>query len=263
MFTRLVSTYAARGLFTLIVLAILSLSLAAPVSAADANSAVAATKPTLAFSDIKPDQSVTVEGRNLPANTTFLVRTGPFYTFFRDYVTLPSVKSDANGVVKFSITLPSVVKGVEWVTVRLDGGGKAAFNAYVNLKGGTGKPTAIPTTQPGTTATPVPATGKCRIVSVSPAAVTTRLDFDAVWTVKNTSGETWDSGSVDYKYVSGTKMQKRSDIYDMSTSVKSGETVKIIVDMLGPSSAGWYSTTWALVQGSKTLCTLPITLRVK
>jgi hypothetical protein len=81
--------------------------------------------------------------------------------------------------------------------------------------------------------------------------------------IKNTSGETWDSGSVDYKYVSGTKMQKRSDIYDMSTSVKSGETVKIVVDMLGPSSTGWYSTTWALVQGSKTLCTLPVTLRVK
>lgn len=263
MFTRLVHTYATRALFTLMVLAILTLSLAAPVSAAEANNTAPATKPTLTFSDIKPDQSVTVEGRNLPANTTFLVRTGPFYTFFRDYVTLPSVKSDANGVVKFSVTMPSAVKGFQWVTVRLDGGGTAAFNAFVNVKGGKGAPTAVPTTPGGATVTPVPATGKCTIVSVTPATVTTRLDFDAIWTVKNTSGETWDMNSVDYKYVSGTKMQKRNDVYDMTTSVKSGETVKIVVDMLGPSTAGKYSTTWALVQGSKTLCSLPVTLRVK
>src|SRR5512133_1860981 len=42
-------------------------------------------KPTLAFSEVKKNSSVTVTARDLPANTPFSVRVGPFDSFYRNY----------------------------------------------------------------------------------------------------------------------------------------------------------------------------------
>jgi hypothetical protein len=223
----------------------------APTSAAPSGN-----KPRLTFSNVKANSSVTVEGWNLPANTTFTVRVGPYYTFFKEYAKMASVNSDANGYVKFDISLPSVVNGVERVTVRLDGGGRYAYNAFINVDGGTG----VPVTSGGTTSS----TSVCQVTLVSPnKTLTTRADFDGAWTVKNTSGKTWSSDAVDFKYVSGTKMHQNGDVHDLTQEVKSGDSVKIVVDMLAPDTAGTYSTNWALVQGGSTLCTLPLTVRVK
>lgn len=209
---------------------------------------VTGSKPRLTVSGVKPDTSVVVEVRNMPAYTTLTVRVGPYYTFFNDYVITPSVRTDGNGYVKFTVALPSVVKGVELVTVRVDGGGARAFNAFKNVTGGT---------------TPSPSTA-CSVVSVTPvSAVNKNADFDLVWTLKNTSANTWDGNSVDYKYVSGAKFYKRGSSYDLHQTIKPGETVKVIVDVIAPSTAGYYTTNWALVQGSTTLCTMSATLRVK
>lgn len=70
-------------------------------------------KPYLSFLGVEANDTVTVEGHNLPANTTLTVRIGPFATFYRDYVTVPSVTSDASGFVRFNISLPSVVEDVD------------------------------------------------------------------------------------------------------------------------------------------------------
>jgi hypothetical protein len=212
---------------------------------------VTGTKPALSFVGVEANKTVTVEARNLPANTTFSVRVGPYYTFFRDYVYAPSVTSDANGYVKFSINLPEGVKDVELVTVRLDGSGRYAFNAFKNVNGGT----TIPVTSGGTS---------CQIVSVTPSASILRSgDFDAVWTIKNTSNKTWDANSVDYKYVSGSKLHKYEDRYDLGQTVKPGETVKVLVDMVAPSTAGFYTVNWALVNSSTTVCNMSLNLRVR
>ncbi len=206
--------------------------------------------PRLNILGVAANETVTVEALNLPASTYLTVRVGPYYTFFRDYVITPSVKTDANGYVKFSIGLPEVVKDVEMVTVRVDGGGHHAFNAFKNVDGGS--------------TIPVTSTGACQIVSVTPSASMPRnADFDAVWTIKNTSNRTWDGNSVDYKYISGSKLQKYNLRYDLHQNVKPGDTVKVVVDMVAPSTAGFYTVNWALVEGSTTLCNLPLNLRVK
>lgn len=211
---------------------------------------VTGTKPALSFAGVEANETVTVEARNLPANTTFSVRVGPYYSFFRDYVYTPSVTTDANGYVKFSISLPEVVRDVSLVTVRLDGGGRYAFNAFKNVDGGT----TIPVTSGGT----------CQIVSVTPSSPISRSgDFDAVWTIKNISNKTWDGNSVDYKYVSGSKLHKYETRYDLGQSVKPGETVKVTVDMVAPSTAGFYTVNWALVNSSTTMCNLSLNLRVR
>jgi hypothetical protein len=210
---------------------------------------VTGAKPYLTFGEIKANESVVVEARNLPANTRFTVRVGPFTTFFRDYVTAPAVTSDANGYAKFIVTLPAVVKNVEMVTVRIDGGGRYAFNAFKNVSGGTS----------------IPVTGAaCQIVSAAPSgSVSPRADLDVVWTVKNTGTRTWDVSAVDYMYVSGTKFHKYNDRYDLPQTVKPGESVRIVLDVTAPATAGSYSANWALVDGSTTLCNLSYSLRVR
>lgn len=216
---------------------------------------VSGSKPSIRFVGIKANDSVVVEASNFPLNTRIKVRVGPFETFFRDFVVMDYVNSGANKTFQFTIKLPEVVKGKNMITVRLDAdGGNYAYNAFKNVDSGTVSPTPTPT--PSTSRT-------CEILSVTPSKTTTRADFDVVWTIKNTSGKDWDASSVDYKYISGTKMHKYAGAFDLPATVKAGETVKIVVDMLAPDQAGSYTTNWAMVSGSTTLCNLPITLTVK
>ena len=118
---------------------------------------VTGAKPSLTFIGVKANDSVTMEARNLPPHTTFTVRVGPYYTFFRDYATMPSVVSDAYGVARFTIDLPDVVMDESLVTVRIDGGGRYAFNAFRNIDSGTVDDGG---------SIPVTSTGTCQVVSV-------------------------------------------------------------------------------------------------
>jgi|GEM_PF-344229 len=106
----------------------------------------------------------------------------------------------------------------------------------------------------------------CQVNSVSPANGATfgpRADFDAKWKVKNTGRKDWDNNSVDYAYVSGDKLHK-VDIYDLGTTVDSGSTTEIIVDMQAPKNPGIYTTTWSLRTGSgNNFCTLRLTIVVQ
>jgi hypothetical protein len=103
-------------------------------------------------------------------------------------------------------------------------------------------------------------------VSVTPTiskALGTNTDFDAVWTIKNTGSKEWNMYGVDYKYMSGTQMHKFASIYDFNKHVKPGDSIKITVDMMSPSGRGVYTANWAIVEGSTTLCNLPVSIAVK
>ncbi len=109
----------------------------------------------------------------------------------------------------------------------------------------------------------VPSSGNaCTVTMTAPLIPIVALsDFDAVWAVKNVSGADWLSQSVDYKFISGTKLQQK-DNYDFTQTIKNGESGNITVDMLAPGEPGIYNSTWAIVAGTKTLCTLYMTVTV-
>jgi hypothetical protein len=128
------------------------------------------------------------------------------------------------------------------------------------------KPTAtyIPwTATPLYTATPVE--NACSITEVTPKSTDTlakKADFDGKWIVKNIGSRTWESESVDIVYKSGTKLQKKVDVEDLAADVPYNSSLTVIVDMTAPADAGEYSTTWAIVRGSVTICTLNLTVTV-
>jgi len=105
----------------------------------------------------------------------------------------------------------------------------------------------------------------CKVTKVSPAngsVFKPRDDFDGVWTVKNIGQKKWDRTSVDYIYSSGDKLHKISG-YDMTSNVSVGESIDLGVDMQAPKNSGTYTTTWNMRAGSKTFCTMTLTIVVK
>jgi polar amino acid transport system substrate-binding protein len=111
-------------------------------------------------------------------------------------------------------------------------------------------------------ATGQPSGNYCVVTVTAPRnSITVLSDFDAVWTVRNISGNNWRTDSVDYKFISGTKMHMK-DGYDFTQTINNGESGKIIVDMIAPGEPGIYGTTWAIVSGSRTLCVLFMTVTV-
>ena len=102
----------------------------------------------------------------------------------------------------------------------------------------------------------------CQVTLTSPnKSIKIHSSFDTIWTVKNISGEDWALGSVDYKFISGTEMHENA-LYDLAQTVKDGESVQIIVDMVAPATPGIYNNEWAIVTGSRTLCTLTMSVTV-
>jgi len=212
-------------------------------------------KAVITIIGVEKNVAVTVQADLFPANQVFKIRVGPFDTFFKDYIEVGTINSGSGGTFKFTVLLPEKVKDVEKITVRLDSAaGVYAYNYFKNETSGT-----IP-------AVATPVTSSICQVSSSPAlsaVMKAGEDFDAVWTVKNISGKTWETGTLDYKYIRGTELHKYESMYDFNETVKSGDSVKIRVDMLAPLKAGTYTTNWALSQGSNVLCNLPITIIVK
>jgi hypothetical protein len=88
-------------------------------------------------------------------------------------------------------------------------------------------------------------------------------DFDGRWTIKNTGKEIWLTTDVDYRYMSGTEMQKYNKVYDLPNEVDPGESITITVDMQAPGSSGYYETFWALARHADGFCSLPTRIRVK
>jgi hypothetical protein len=244
-------------LYLFVLLAMLAFALPQPVSAA--------TFQSIRILSVKSDDSVTLSGKDFPAGRIWTVRMDKAGNKGIDGIVAGEVKLDKGGSFETTVKIPAELRGVKNITLRLESntGGWWVYNSFVNR---TYTVTAQPT-QPAQTAQPTqPAqttNRSCQIVSVTPSREVVRADFDIVWTIKNTSGKDWDASSIDYKYISGQKMYKHAAVYDLPATVKAGETVKIVVDMRGPEQAGTYTTNWALVSGSTTLCSLPATVAIR
>lgn len=105
----------------------------------------------------------------------------------------------------------------------------------------------------------------CKLLSQDPADGT-KLDpetsFDAVWEVRNTGTPTWDQNSIDFRFFNGDKLHEKA-IYDLRDNVKSGASIKLIVDMVAPKNAGKYRTVWSLRKGNFDFCRVTLMINVK
>jgi|GEM_PF-530357 len=128
-------------------------------------------------------------------------------------------------------------------------------------------PTLAPTPTSAATLTPTATKGplQCEIVSQSPTRgqkMNYGTDFDFSLKLRNSGTKDWSKADVDFKFVSGEKLQKYGDGIDLSKDVKVKEEFTFIVDMLAPQDAGTYRATWNLVEGSTVICSAILEIQV-
>jgi hypothetical protein len=213
-------------------------------------------KPTLTFSEVKKNTTVTVEATNLPPSTQFRVRVGPHYTFYQNYIQVEEVRTDEKGTARFTIPLGKNVMDAEFIGVRMDGASKYVYAAFGNADGGKVVP-------PGQ----LVKVNTCALLYINPIkALDPREDFDVVWTIQNTGLFDWTTDHYFFKWRGGEEMHKARTEGKMFLryAVQRGWTYDLAVDMLAPETPGWHTTTWALVNyKDETLCTFKVTLSVK
>jgi hypothetical protein len=134
-------------------------------------------------------------------------------------------------------------------------------------------PTPTPSASPTRTRTPILWTwtptlpsGGCLVISQAPDPGSTfqpDAGFDALWHIKNTSGETWLKDQVRVRYASGAVLQTKSDEAKLESDAGPGATVPVIVDMQAPSRPGTYVTNWAVYRNQKVQCGLTVRIRVQ
>ena len=92
------------------------------------------------------------------------------------------------------------------------------------------------------------------------------MGFDLMYGIKNTGDLTWNS-NYHLKYKSGVVGQTHSGqnitlIY-LPASTAPGETVNLVIDMVAPKTAGYYSSTWSLInEEGKTILSMTLTFYV-
>jgi hypothetical protein len=77
--------------------------------------------------------------------------------------------------------------------------------------------------------------------------------FSISWKVRNTGTAGWDSGTLDFTYIAGTKMYQYPLVHFQGT-VDPGNISYLMADMRAPHNPGKYSTTWSLRQGDNYFC---------
>jgi hypothetical protein len=123
--------------------------------------------------------------------------------------------------------------------------------------------TRTPTATPITTGTSTSGM-TCTVVSQAPADNThlpANKGFAASWKVKNTGSSAWDPATVDFAYLSGTKMYK-SIRHDLPVIVAPGEKIDLTAGMTAPKNDGTYNTVWSLRQGNNSFCRVALQIIV-
>ena len=125
--------------------------------------------------------------------------------------------------------------------------------------------TATQTATARPTLTPLPPKTGCQLISQTPRGKTRvgpREDFDAIWRIQNSGYAEWDKDEIDFRYLRGTKLQKRIDVYILPNNIEPQDTLDIRVDMVAPAEPGEYTSVWGLMDGDKLLCAVMIDIIV-
>lgn len=116
----------------------------------------------------------------------------------------------------------------------------------------TSVPTLRPTTSGGgvayPTATRRAGPDQAQLISQEPTDGTVfnpSSEFDGTWTFKNIGTSTWNSNYY-YRVAKGATNLATSDRYYLGGNVKPGESVRLVADMVAPSTGGRTVTYWEL-----------------
>jgi drug/metabolite transporter superfamily protein YnfA len=115
-------------------------------------------------------------------------------------------------------------------------------------------------------ASPTSGAFKCGITALYPGSGTELAkgsSFDFKVTFRNDGAETWKKAAVDFRYLSGPKFQKSTDVVKLPKDVAPGETVNLLVDMAATSAKGTQNINWALEHAGALFCYVGVSVIIK
>lgn len=98
---------------------------------------------------------------------------------------------------------------------------------------------------------------KCALVSMTPSSVWRNGDFDAVFTIKNNSGETWHASGVDVRMTNGKEFLKFDKSYiDLPKNVDPGNSISLVYDMIASEDGGNHNISLEFIKDGGVYCTV-------
>lgn len=98
---------------------------------------------------------------------------------------------------------------------------------------------------------------KCALMSFTPGSVSRNGEFDAVFKIKNNSGETWHAKGVDVRMTNGKEFLKYDNPYiDLPQSVDPGNTITLTWDMVASDESGNHAVNIEFIKDGGVYCTV-------
>lgn len=248
-----------------------------PVVNPPSSGVVTTPAPTVIYPTQQPPSGTTApSGKVMIGTTTDTVnlRAGPGNEY-ESYGVLPA---GATGVIigsnsagtwyTFSVSTSIAKDGKGWVSASYVKVQEVNYATATAMATPFTPPSGGGTVTPGATSQP-PVTNACKIIEKKPVDGTVykpNFEFDMKATLKNTGTSAWETSLVDVVFVKALNsipIHTSPDSYDLQETVNSGSETTLFVDMKAPSQPGTYGETWAVVQGSTTLCQWSITITVQ
>jgi hypothetical protein len=196
--------------------------------------------PTISISSVSPDNTVTIQTYNYPANDTFKVLMGKFGTRGVGGIEVDSFDTGSGGSFSKTFTIPNELKGLRQIAIRLESSasGYFSYNWFNNVSGGT-----IPDT-----GGPVPLPGVIPTFTISSVAVDSTVtiktsNFPANDTFKVLMGNfgTRGIGGVEVDTIDSGSGGTLTLTFNIPDSLKGKGTIAIRLE--SPSS-GYFSYNW-------------------
>jgi hypothetical protein len=225
------------------------------------NSVSAATKiPTFSIKEVVKDVSVSVETKDFPANTDFIVMMGEYNTKGVKGIQVATFNSGAGGAFAATFNIPEALKGRAIISIRMEGtGGWYSYNWFHNDPNGTWPvvtpaptSTPAPTTTPAPTETPAPTTPPKPVVKY-PSFTITAVKANETVSIKginfpaNTDfvvkmGKMWTMG------IGGTEAAKfnsgEGGTFEATFPIPAGLKDMIRISIRMDGTGGWYAYNW-------------------
>jgi hypothetical protein len=139
------------------------------------------------------------------------------------------------------------------------------LTVYVPPRTATNTPTLTMTASLTPLITDTPGIYDCTLTNQLPANGTNfspGAEFFATWTIENIGWYSLDADEVDFRYRSGTHLEKQKNAYDLPHTLMRSGSENLAVPMVAPTAPGSYAATWAVTSGKQVLCSWTIQVNV-
>ena len=214
---------------------------------------VKAAYPSFTIAEVKTDQSVTINTKDMPKNLDFKVLLGEYNTKGKDGIEVATFNSGDGGAFAVTVNIADALKGRAIISIRIESltGGYYYYNWFWNKQDGGTWPDQTATTQPSTqTPAPTQAPADKTVPTISIKAVEAgktvtiaAKDFPKGVEFVALMGKMWTQGikGIESGQITSSDTGSFEATFDIPAELANEKQISI---RLQAKTGGWYSYNW-------------------